>query len=545
MFVRYLLISILFLTAVFAEENATVQELREQLKDNSEKIVEVDEVIGNANIWIKRHQDHKEYKFLKDEQKELRWTIRVLKKKRRTKEVKEKITTAQVELDTLNSKLELLGEFGKDPYDKLIQVDEIPKAPEVNNPFSIVTAFSYKSELKRKESDYSKKLDQLINTITRLNEKKEYLNLEMELKKTLETNDLKITTSKIKEVDSMITELTPVLEIYSTKLSIYKKESATILAELDGKLQTEIIKGIKILIFLGVLIGLMFVSKMVVAKTVDDTDRVFNIYRTINITGVVIIFITLSFNYIGNVEGIITFIGFVSAGIAIAMRDWFMNILGYFVIVIGGSIHTGDRIKITKDGQGYVGDVLEITLMKVAFLEDITLTSYDVNRRTGRVIMFPNNFIFDSIVLNYTFSGLKTVWDGIDIAITFDSNIKKAAHLAKEIVRKYSKGYTDITRKQINELRGKYHIRNFNPDPRVYSFIESYGIKISSWYLTNSYSTLTLRSTISAEIIETFNQTEDITIAYPSQTIKLSKEHGRGGEALPEVIDEYIKGNRA
>ncbi|MCV6607907.1 MAG: mechanosensitive ion channel [Campylobacterales bacterium] len=500
------------------DDNITLQELEEAFNENQEKIKDINERIGNDNIWIKRFQDHQEYTALKNEKKELRWKIRVLKKNRKSKK---EIKKLEVELTTLNSKLDLLGEIGKEPYAELIKVDTIPPAPDVTNPFSIITAFSYESELKRKEVDYNKRLATLIETISQLNEKKDLTLTEIDFSESLELKTLKQSRRTLKNLEKTILELTPVLEIFSTSVSVYKKKSASILAELDGQLETETIKGIKILVFLGFLFGVLFFVKIVVKNTVDDTDRVFNIYRALNISTFIIVFFTLSLNYISNVEGLITILGFVSAGIAIAMKDWFMNILGYFVIVLGGSIHVGDRIKITKDGHEYVGDVLEISLTKVTFFEDITLTSYDVNRRTGRVVIFPNNFIFDSIILNYTFSGLKTVWDGIDIVVTFDSNHKKAMHLAKEIVRKYSKGYTDITRKQVNELRGKYHIRNFNPDPRVFTFIEEYGVKVSAWYLTNSYSTLTLRSTISAEIVESFREADDITIAYPSQTIAL------------------------
>jgi small-conductance mechanosensitive channel len=151
------------------------------------------------------------------------------------------------------------------------------------------------------------------------------------------------------------------------------------------------------------------------------------------------------------------------------------------------------------------------------------LTTYKLNRRAGRIIFIPNNFIFTSIISNYSHSGLRTVWDGIDITVTFDSNIPKATHLVTEIVKKYSKGYTDITRKQLNTLRSKYNLTNTNIEPRVFSFIEPNGINISSWYQTNAFATLKLRSTISTEIVDTFNKEDDIHIAYPTQTVDLNK----------------------
>jgi small-conductance mechanosensitive channel len=220
-----------------------------------------------------------------------------------------------------------------------------------------------------------------------------------------------------------------------------------------------------------------------------------------------------------NVGYLATVLGFASAGLAIALRDWFMSIIGWFVIVFGGSIHVGDRVRFVKEGMEYVGDVLDISLMRITMMEDVTLTTVNTNRRAGRIVFVPNNYIFTSMIANYSHASLKTVWDGIDVTITFESNHKKAAHIVKEICRKYSKGYTEITRKQMNKLRDRYSLKNSNVEPRVFTLIETNGMRISGWYLTNTYATLTLRSTISADIIDAFLAEEDIVIAYPTQMI--------------------------
>lgn len=108
--------------------------------------------------------------------------------------------------------------------------------------------------------------------------------------------------------------------------------------------------------------------------------------------------------------------------------------------------------------------------------------------------------------------------------ITFDSNYKKAQHLVREIVKKYSKGYTEISRKQLNMLRSQYSLKNINVEPRIYTFMEEYGVKISCWYMTNSYATLTLRSNIYINILDALNEADDIKIAYPTQVINMKKD---------------------
>ena len=68
------------------------------------------------------------------------------------------------------------------------------------------------------------------------------------------------------------------------------------------------------------------------------------------------------------------------------MKDYFMSIIGWFVIIFGGNHHVGDRVKVRKDGVVYVGDIIDISMLNLIILEDVTLTSYLKNRRSGRVV---------------------------------------------------------------------------------------------------------------------------------------------------------------
>jgi len=149
------------------------------------------------------------------------------------------------------------------------------------------------------------------------------------------------------------------------------------------------------------------------------------------------------------------------------------------------------------------------------------------------VFFVPNNYIFTDLISNYTYDGLRTVWDGIDFYITFDSNHQKAVEIATEIVVHNSRGFTDLTRKRMSKLKSRYVLRNTNPEPRIFSFIEPYGIVISSWYYTNSYSTLGLRSKISMEILDAYMKEDDIIIAYPTQTLRVANSVEGAENLLP------------
>jgi small-conductance mechanosensitive channel len=327
---------------------------------------------------------------------------------------------------------------------------------------------------------------------------------------------------ELDENNKRIDKFSNAKEIFEITANIYDKRIDEIEVKVNKQIEMQVYKMSKIGLIILVLFGLSLLLRFMSKKYITDNDRFYMANKIINFSNFILIMIILLFNYIENVSYLVTVLGFASAGIAIAMKDWFMSMLGWLVIVFGGSIHVGDRIRVDMDGMKYVGDVMDISLLRMTILEDITLTTYNENRRAGRIVFIPNNYVFTRMIASYSHDSLKTVWDGIDITITFDSNHKKAMQLAKEAARKYSKGYTDITRKQLNKLRHKYSLKNTNVEPRVFSFIESNGLNVSVWYLTNAYATLTLRSTISTEIIDMFNHEDDITIAYPTQQLNLS-----------------------
>jgi small-conductance mechanosensitive channel len=66
-------------------------------------------------------------------------------------------------------------------------------------------------------------------------------------------------------------------------------------------------------------------------------------------------------------------------------------------------------------------------------------------------------------------------------------------------------------------------MRNTAVEPRIFGFFDVYGVKISAWYLTNAYATLTLRSTISMEILARLQEEDDIFLALPSQSLYMDK----------------------
>ena len=520
---------LLFSTTIYALDSAEKVEVS---NDDLLKIELANEQIDaikksiTTNIWLIGYQNYITYKGLIEDLKVVDKSVKQLSRKR-DKKSKDSLQGALKEQDRLEKQIELLAEYKNSPFIKIVKPSELEEKPEIGNPFSIITAYSYIKQVEQEKGNYKSKIGSLNFLINNLKEQEELLKQIYKIQPSSNAEE------RILIVSQDILAFNSAHDLAETTFSVYAKKVDRVVVEVTNDITDQIKKAFDIGVFVVIVILISFGFKFISKKYIKDNERFYMANKAINLINFTLIVIILLFSYIENVSYFVTVLGFASAGIAIAMKDWFMSILGWMVIVFGGSFHVGDRVKVQKDGLPYVGDIIDISLLRITILEDITLTSYLENRRSGRVIFIPNNYVFTTLIANYTHATLKTVWDGIDLTITFDSNHKKAMYIIKGITKKYSKGYTDIARRGLNQLRSQYSLKNTNVEPRIYSFLEPHGLTISTWYMTNSYAALTLRSTISADIVDAINKEDDIKIAYPTQTIDVRHTNKR----MPPDID--------
>ncbi|MDP2894495.1 MAG: mechanosensitive ion channel [Sulfurimonas sp.] len=527
-FYLFIVSSLLFSDNAKSDTNAAKQELeqnrlaeedlkREKIGNYISEIKEIEHKIAKKDsVWMKSYASYLTSLEVRESLEEIKNRIEFLQKKRdkslsETDELSALISREKI----LTSQIEKLKKKDSSPFSDLLTPPNIDEIPSITNPFDIFAGISLIKTLDKSFDDYLLKKEELKQLVSLLKAQdhiyKEIASID---EQKVHKGAAELKTKQVERFESALDTMNVTADVYEKRLDVVN-------VNINKDVEAQIFKLGKIGITILIVFAVFFLLKLFVKKYITDNERFYMANKVITFGNFTLIIFILFFNYIENVNYLVTILGFASAGIAIAMKDWFMSILGWLVIVFGGSIHVGDRIRVDMDGTTYVGDVMDISLLRMTIFEDVTLTTLMENRRAGRIVFIPNNYVFTRMIANYTHNSLKTVWDGIDITITFDSNHKKAMHLAKEIAKKFSKGYTDITRKQLNKLRSNYSLKNTNVEPRIFSFIEPNGIKISTWYLTNAYATLTLRSVISTEIIDAFLAEDDITIAYPTQMLHL------------------------
>ena len=492
----------------------------------SEKIAKI-ELSLKDNILLKRYSNYLAYGKISAELDNLKDSL-----KRKSNLNEEESFQLSNKIRVKENELELIAEYKGSAIGSLISPAEIEKFENITNPFGIITALSNIKKLENNKKQFLQVESDIVSLSEKLDEElQDYTKLYL-----LDPRDEY--KEKINYLEKQKRDFEIVLDIVITTQEVYGRKIEQVILELKNQISQQIQKMLAIFVIIILMLAISFLVKLALKKYFSQNDNYYMVNKIINFTLVFLILMVLLFSYIDNVSYLVTILGFASAGIAIALKDWFMSLFGWMVIVTSGFIQVGDRIRVTKGNVETVGDVLDISLFKITIKEDVTMVSYMKNRRAGRIFFVPNNYIFSELIANYSHSELKTVWDGIDITLTFDSNFKKAQKIIRDILKHYSKGYSDITRKQLSKMRNKYQLRATGVEPRVFTLIEPYGVVVSGWYLTNSFAALVLRSTISAEIIEALMKEDDIHIAYPTQQININKTSSAYGPSRQNTSKE-------
>jgi small-conductance mechanosensitive channel len=238
------------------------------------------------------------------------------------------------------------------------------------------------------------------------------------------------------------------------------------------------------------------------------------------IAGFINILILISI-WLGGLKSIGTYLGLLSAGLAIAMKDLLVNLTGWIFIITRKPFIVGDRIEIDN----IIGDVIDIRLFQFSVVEIGNWV--DADQSTGRIIHIPNGHVFIHDQANYTL-GFEYIWNEIPVLLTFESDWKKAKVILNEVVNKHIK-ITDRVEKQIKETASRYMIKYNVLTPAVYTTVKDSGVLLTIRYICHARERRMTDQTIWEDILEEFAKFDNIDFAYPTQRFYNNAVEGKEG----------------
>ncbi len=271
--------------------------------------------------------------------------------------------------------------------------------------------------------------------------------------------------------------------------------------------QTKILYSILILVVLGLI---RFAILKIVWRFTEDPKSRYTWRRSVSFIIGFLTVILIGSVWIQAIGQFGAFLGLLTAGLAIALKDMLTNIAGWIFILTRKPFALGDRIQIGD----HAGDVIDLRLFQFTLLEIGDWVEAD--QSTGRIIHIPNGAVFTQPQANYS-SGFQFIWNEIGVLVTFESNWTKAKDMLQHIVSDHARDLSADAEKKIIEASKKYMIFYQYLTPIVYTSVKESGILLTMRYVCDPRKRRTTEHEIWEDVLAAFAKNKDIEFAYPTQ----------------------------
>ena len=175
-----------------------------------------------------------------------------------------------------------------------------------------------------------------------------------------------------------------------------------------------------------------------------------------------------------------TIIGLATAAITLALKDFILAFLGWFVLIGRNGVRVGDWVEIN----GVMGEVAEISLMRTVLLETGNWT--DTGHPTGRKVTFMNGYAIEGHYFNFSTTG-QWLWDEIEILVSADQNPYSMIDAIQKLVTKETETNARIAEQEWQRATGHDRVMNtVSAAPAVHLKPTGPGVEIHIRYITHA-----------------------------------------------------------
>jgi small-conductance mechanosensitive channel len=260
---------------------------------------------------------------------------------------------------------------------------------------------------------------------------------------------------------------------------------------------------IGVTIILGILlIGVFFDSwlESLLGKTSLDRRQVETLRTVTRVSIQVLAVLLILLVIFGPPSQLGTFLGLAGAGLTVALKDFIVGFLGWFVLMGKNGIRLGDWVEIN----GVTGEVVELGMFHTVLLETGNWT--DSGHPTGRRVTFTNSFAIEGHYFNFSTSG-QWLWDELQVVLPVgrdpypmvDAIRKIVLEATSETAKQAEKEWQGVTRSQ-----DATHTLTAAPAINVKPVVG--GVEIAVRYITRANERYQLRAKLNQAAVDLLGQ---------------------------------------
>ena len=292
---------------------------------------------------------------------------------------------------------------------------------------------------------------------------------------------------------------------------------------LDPAIQVSIVKSLLAILFL--LVTRAVILRVVRARATDPRTR-YSWGKTVTYFTVILGLLIVGRIWFSGLRDIATFLGLVTAGLAIALKDPIVNLGGWLFIIWRRPFVVGDRIQI---GQ-HAGDVIDVRIFQIVILEIGNWV--DADQSTGRLINIPNGMVFREPLANYT-RGMQFIWNELRVPVTFESDWRKAKEILASIVETHAAEAAREAEQELLRASRQYMIFYSTLTPTVYTAVRDNGVVLTLRYLCHPRRRRGSEHAIWEDVLLRFADHDDIAFALPTTRFFDNAVEGKPGLRPP------------
>ena len=247
----------------------------------------------------------------------------------------------------------------------------------------------------------------------------------------------------------------------------------------------------------------------VVDRKVEDPRLVYQWSKSSSYVALFLSFVLVGTIWLEGLRSLGTFLGLLSAGLAIALKDVVASFGAWIFILWRRPFQLGDRIQIGSRA----GDVVDIRPFQFTLLEIGNWV--DADQSTGRIIHVPNFLVFTEPLFNYT-SQFEFIWNEVPVLLTFESDWRKAKEILQRILDDRGGETVREAEQAMRTASRKFLIHFRKLTPKVYTSVEDSGVLLTLRFICRARDRRGTAEELWESILDAFLQAPDIDFAYPS-----------------------------
>lgn len=260
---------------------------------------------------------------------------------------------------------------------------------------------------------------------------------------------------------------------------------------------------INVAVILGILIfGLFFDDwfERLLGKASLDRRQVETLRTVTRVTLQVIAVLIILLVIFGMPSQLGTFLGLAGAGLTVALKDFIVGFLGWFVLMGKNGIRLGDWVEIN----GVTGEVVELGMFHTVLLETGNWT--DSGHPTGRRVTFTNSYAIEGHYFNFSTSG-QWLWDELQVVLPagrdpypiVDAIQKKVLEATAETAKQAEKEWQGVA-------RSKETAHTLTAAPAINVKPVAGGVEIAVRYITRANERYQLRAKLNQAAVDLLGQ---------------------------------------